>query len=68
MLILCTFDETDVAWMKGADETLSLPLYLDVLKQLDGRMDVEMIWSTDARIVEQVVFGEPFLRNHFIDD
>ena len=53
--------------MKGADETLSLSLYLDVLKQLDGRMDVEMIWSTDARIVEQVVFGEPFLRDDFID-
>ena len=48
MLILCTFDETDVAWMKGADEPLSFPLNLDVLEQLDGRMDVEMVGSADA--------------------
>ena len=58
MLTLQTFDETDVAWMKGSDEAFSFPLDLDVLKQLDGRVDVEMVGSTDACIVKQMVLGK----------
>ena len=37
--MLCTFDDTDVVWMRGADEPLDFPLNLDVRKQLDGRVD-----------------------------
>ena len=33
--MLCTFDDTDVVWMRGADEPLDFPLNLDVLKQLE---------------------------------
>ena len=36
--MLCTFDDTDVVWMRGADEPLGFPLNLDVPKQLDGRV------------------------------
>ena len=45
--------------MKGSDEAFSFPLDLDVLEQLDGRVDVEMVGSTDACIVKQMVLGEP---------
>ena len=58
MLTLRTFDETDVAWMKGSDEAFSFPLNLDVLEQLGGRVDVEMVGSTDACVVKQMVLGE----------
>ena len=59
MLTLRAFDETDVAWMEGSDEAFSFPLDLDVLEQLDGRVNVEMVGSTDACIVKQVVLGKP---------
>ena len=58
-LTLRTLDETDVAWMEGSDEALSLALNLDVSKQLDGRMDGQVVGATDARIIEQMIFGEP---------
>ena len=37
--MLCTLDDSDVAWMRGVDEPLGFALNLDVLKQLDGRVD-----------------------------
>ena len=59
MLTLRTFDEADIAWMKGSDEAFSFPLNLDVLEQLDGRVDVEMVGSTDACTVKQMILGKP---------